>query len=103
MNKVQARYKVTKKDALCRLKNRVGRPDFPLSLWEPILLNQYVDFGKIFAIWSGDIADEQTIHATDHFKFIINQIESKGPVATEPAWTTAFGSYSKAVIFTYPH
>ena len=78
MNVIWAHYKATKKDVLCCLKHRIRWPDFPLSLWEPILHNQYIDFGKIFAVWSGDVADQQVIHETDHFKFVVNQVESKG-------------------------
>ncbi len=103
MNKIRTHYEASKKDALRRLKDRIGWPNFPQSLWEPVLLNQYVDFRKIHAVWSGGAPDEATVHAMQHFKFVVNQIESKGPMVSESAWTAAFNSYSKAVVYVYLH
>ena len=102
-NEIQSHYIGHKKEALWHLKSKIGQPNFPSSLWEPILLNQFIDFGKIHAVRSGDVADEETVHKTDHFKFVINQIKSRGPTTTEGAWMGVFNAYARAVKYTYPH
>ena len=102
-NHIPEHYLANKKDALRRLKGKIGRPNFPLLLWESVLLNQYVDLGKIHAVRSGDVADEETVHETDHFKFVVNQIESREPIASEGAWIAAFDTYAHAVVYAYPH
>ena len=50
MNQLQQYYIKNKKSALQDLKGQITCPEFPPSLWEAVLLNQYVNFNKIHAI-----------------------------------------------------
>src|SRR5260370_41968092 len=68
-----------------------------------MLLNQYVDFNKIHAVWIGSTANEEVMHQTGNFKFIINQIEAKNPIISQGPWMSAYKLYADAVKFTYLH
>ncbi len=89
--------------ALEDLKNQISKPPFPLSLWEAVLNNGYVNFNKLYAIQGGQAADEETIHKSGKFKFVFNQIEAKGTIYDQGGWVSTFDSYADTVLFVYPH
>ena len=74
-----------------------------MSLWEAVLLNQYVDLNKIYSIQEGHTIDEETIHKSSQFKFVFNQAESKWPIYDRGGWSSAFECYADAVTFAYSH
>jgi len=89
--------------ALEDLKNQISKPPFPLSLWEAVLNNGYIDFNKLYVIQGGWAADEKTIHESGKFKFVFNQIEAKGTIYDQGGWVSTFDSYANTVLFVYPH
>ena len=76
-NVLQQHYIKNKKSALRDLRSQLTCPEFPLSLWEAIIFNQYINFSKIHAIRIGNTADEEVVHQSGVFKFVVNQIEAK--------------------------
>ncbi len=92
-----------KKKALENLKSQISKPLFPMSLWETVLIDQYINLNKLYAIQSGQAKDEETIHKSGQFKFIFNQIQSKVTIYDQGAWGRAFDIYADALTFTYPH
>ncbi len=102
-NEIREYYLQHKRKALENLKSQITKPPFPLSLWEAVLVNQYVDFSKLYAIQGGRAADEEVIHESGKFKFVFNQIEAKGSIFDQGGWVSAFESYANAVAYAYPH
>ena len=92
-----------KKKALENLKSQISKPPFPMSLWETILVDQYIDLNKLYAIQGKEAKDEETVHESRQFKFIFNQIQAKFSINDQGAWGNAFNSYTDALIFAYPH
>ena len=103
MNAVREYFIQHKKKALENVKSQIDKPQFPTSLWETVLVDQYVDLNKLYAIQGKQAKDEEVVHETRQFKFIFNQIQSKQTIYDHGAWGTAFDSYADALIFAYPH
>src|SRR6266436_8704142 len=103
MNEIWEYHIHHKKKALEDLKGQILKLLFPMSLWEAILLNQYVNLNKIYSIQEGHTIDEETIHKSGQFKFVFNQAESKWPIYDWGGWSSAFECYADAVTFTYSH
>jgi len=83
-NEIREHHLRHKKKALKDLKSQISKPPFPMSLWEAILVNQYVDFNKLHAIQGGQAVDEEVVHESGKFKFVFNQIESKATIYAFP-------------------
>ena len=49
------------------------------------------------------MADEEVVHRSRVFKFIVNQIEAKNPIVSQGPWMSAYECYADAVEFAYPH
>ena len=103
MNKIQEYHVHHKKKALEDLKSQISKPSFPMSLWEAVLLNQYVDLNKIYSIQEGHTIDEETVHKSGQFKFVFNQAELKWPIYDQGGWSSAFECYADTVTFAYSH
>jgi len=91
------------KRALKDLKAQAKLPPFPQSLWEAVLLNQYVDLNKVHAIRRAEVPDEEVVYSGGRFKFLFNGIQGRDLIKTQGAWIAAFEYYSDAVSFVYPH
>jgi len=74
-NSVLRKYLRDEKTALRRLQTQINLPPFPQSLWEPVLLNRFVD---------------------------LNDIPGR-KVVDYGCWISAFDEYAEAVEYTYPH
>src|SRR5260370_26464700 len=100
---LQQHYMEKPKWALKSLKREAKTPPFLQSLWETVLLNQYVDFSKLNAIQRAKVPDEQVVLTSGRLQFTINEIQGKESIKTQGAWLAAYECYSDAIIFAYPH
>jgi hypothetical protein len=77
----------------------------PRSIWKKILLEEFVDFAKLFASMEQgyDHNDEAEDFAAGFAIVKKNHLSAKRPVRTEAEWIRVFGAWEAGVILIYPH
>jgi len=81
-------------------------PDpLPHSIWKKILLDEYVDFAKLFASMDHgyDHNDEAENFMPGYAIVKKDHIRSKKLIQTEADWIRIFGSWEAGVTLIYPH
>jgi hypothetical protein len=75
------------------------------SIWKKILLEEFVDFAKLFASMEQgyDHNDEAEDFAAGFTIVKKNHHSAKRPVCTEVEWIRVFGAWKAGVILIYPH
>jgi hypothetical protein len=77
----------------------------PRSIWKKILLEEFVDFAKLFASMEQgyDHNDEAEDFAAGFAIVKKNHLSAKRPVRTKAEWICVFSAWEAGVILIYPH
>ncbi|EJD47397.1 hypothetical protein AURDEDRAFT_163614 [Auricularia subglabra TFB-10046 SS5] len=97
-------YLADLKRAKCDLLRDGYASAFPDDLWEPVLADRFIDFGKILSRrFATHVADDNTHRITDSVSVTLGVPCITRSVADQSDWTDAFQDWSAAVGHAYPH
>ncbi|KAF6745783.1 hypothetical protein DFP72DRAFT_1017536 [Ephemerocybe angulata] len=77
----------------------------PRAIWKQVLLDEYVDFRKVYAAMEGghEQYDEPKPFAGEYQLVKKDQFSKTKEVRDESEWTRVFAAWQEAVAVTYPH
>lgn len=103
---LQSIYSLNKRQALVSLHSKYTRPPLHRTLWETVLLNDFLDFDRLNF-------ESETLLSTQTSKFSIGDgvsIEIGGgdekrtkKVSDFGSWSILYDKWARAVVFAYPH
>ncbi|KAG9218369.1 hypothetical protein CCMSSC00406_0007260 [Pleurotus cornucopiae] len=86
-----------------RVLARPDCPDFPRSLWKPLLGGEFIDLDKILSGIYSLSGERKEVQKFGDFEVINAGIKVTRHVTSHGEWNIAWAQYRRTLLFTFPH
>ncbi|KAL4252528.1 hypothetical protein AB1N83_014296 [Pleurotus pulmonarius] len=86
-----------------RVLARPDCPDFPRSLWKPLLGGEFIDLDKILSGIYSLSGERKEVQKFGDFEVVDAGIKVTRHVTSHGEWNIAWAQYRRALLFTFPH